>query len=461
MFKNLLQYGFALLVILNLTNLFVFASAWFGISLTITGGLILLGLAFYLVSERRTVASFIRNPVVIVCSILFFVWPLIYAIIPTIQGYSVKREIVLQTYYLLLFYGTITYVIRNGLLAGQRLVFVCFSITIFGIVSETFYPEFFYGIAIPGEEVAESFAYGRAGGFFINPNNGGRFVILMYLLLQLSPRPIPLTRLILLSAITFGVVLLTASRSSMAVAILAILGVFAARYAVEWADRRMMFRPERLFLSLIGLPALGLILFISLGFFGAAFANFSGLGQSAGASDRLRFFTTGFSGLVEVVEEEALVRYYTVEPYIPAFKETWTLGRGLAGYRIYRGQTGIDLTPHNTLFVLWFDYGIAYILVVCFATYRFLVSQRTRRAERHAGIAFSFIFVGAIFVIMFTFDALMTQRPTYVVLGFLLACSSAPPAWFQYDSFRSELKSKKRSRQGSWRAGPALHGNEK
>lgn len=446
MYRKIPQIAFALLILLNLTNLFVFASTWFGVSLTITGGGMIIAMVAYIIAERRIFASIVVNPVYIYCSVLFLVWPFLYYLFSAFKGYNLTRELVLQVYYLLLLTGTMIFVIRNGLLATRKVVLICYLVTIAGILAQTFYPSAFFRVALAAEEVSGSFTYGRAGGFFINPNTAARFVTLIFLMLMLSPRHISMAKLLGYSSITFLTVLLTASRSSAVIAMVAIVGVFIVRYAVPWVKGRRIFAPERLFLSALGGLSLAVLLYLGLSLGGKFLLENSDLGNSVRASDRLLFFTTGFSGFVSVIQEEAEGRYATVEPFLPEFKENWILGTGLAGHRIYRAQNGIPLTPHNTLFTVWFDYGVAYFLALLYAVGAFLVSQKTRRVERHLNFSFSYVFVAVMLLVSFTYDGLVVERPTYVILGFFLAGCVAPSGWFEHDARHSQLKSLGKSR---------------
>jgi|GEM_PF-4719475 len=438
MLSKYIQLAFAAILFLNLTNLFVFASTWFGFSLQALGALMTAGAGIYLFIERGTLSVVMQRRVAWVVILLFFVWPVVYLAAPVFQGYSMRRELALQFFYIFMTLGSAVFVIKNGYSRARWVVLAAFSFTLFGLFLETFFPGFFYSVAVRAEDTSESFQAGRAGGFFINPNNAGRFTILMYLFAVMSPRPMKAWVLLLLSAAVMVAVFFTASRSSILIGSVVVTMVISLRFAFPYLRQRFEVRPERIALGMASLAIVGAITVLAIPTLGRYIINNTELASTGKTAERIEFFTTGVDGFTEGLTTEALGRWYTVEPYVPAFKESWMFGRGAAGYRIYRTENLIPLTPHNTIFALWIDYGILYILALfTFAGY-FIFSRGTRLAEQHVGLVYSIVFAACVFGICFTFDSLMTQRPTYIVMGLLLGLSVAPNGWFNHDRRLSE-----------------------
>lgn len=429
-----IQIAFATVIFLNLTNLFVFTSAWVGLSLQLTGGVLFLGAVFYLLWERRLLVEFLRKKIAWLLILLFFIWPLIATIPPMFQGYSLVRELVLQAFYMALILGTVLFVWKNGFVRTRWLIWVCHGVTIFGIFAEQFLPGFFYSVATKSADAVDVFAVGRAGGFHINPNNAARFTILMYILLTMSPKPQRGIVLLALSLVTFGAVLFTASRSSILIAAVVIIAVLGLKFAFPRIQHRFAVDPIRLVGGLIA-GGLFAMLIIAVVPSAARYAlEETAAGERRGTAERLEFFTRGASGFIEGVVREAEGRWYTVEPYLDGFQESWIMGKGTAGYRIYRLEKRIPLTPHNTIFAIWMDYGVIYLGLVFLLIGLFLFSKATRRAEQHVGLLFSVVIVLCLFGISFTFDALMNQRGFYALIGIWVALCAAPERWYAYDT---------------------------
>jgi hypothetical protein len=438
MIKQWPQLLFAGNIFLNLTNLFVFAATWLGLSLQLLGMLMLVVNLFYLFHERRLVGMFFRQPVMWVLLLLFYIWPLIAAVPPMFHGYGMAREIVLQTFYMSFMLGTAVFVIRNSYARTWWLLLICFSVSVFGMLLQTYLPSIFYKLASSSSLVGGVFSYGRAGGFFANPNNAARFVILMFIFLCMFPRRLSFWFQFLLGGTTLFAVLLTASRSSLIILAAVFLTIYGFKFAFPNIRERIDLRPERLFLATC------VIIVVLIGIGVAAPMTFrymaenTDAGDNKGMANRLEFFTTGFSGFVEGVEQEAIGRWSTVEPYVEGFKESWMFGRGMAGYRTYRMENRIPLTPHNTIFASWMDYGFGYILVGLLLLVQMLVSRRMWVAQKHMGLLFYPILLICLLGVMFTFDALFTQRGIYVVFGIVVALYCAPPEWFRFDQNASQ-----------------------
>jgi hypothetical protein len=431
--RKWLQIAFTIQLFLNLTNLFVFIPPWTGIPLSLIGGLMLLLNMVYLFDERDYALELMRHKLTWALMILFFFWPVIWSAYPIISGYSLKREILLQTFYVTTLLGSAVFVRRLSYSRARLLLYVSFGVSVIGILAQALLPGLFFAIARIAEGSGEVFAYGRAAGFFVNPNVAGRFIVLFYLVLMLSAKKIGAVEMILLSLVSFCAVLFTASRSSLLIAIVVIIYVVGHRFAVPYIRGHLSFQPARFVLGGIAVLVFALLALFILPVASRFVLDKTDVGATKNASARFEMFAYGIDGFVESVENEALNRWYTVEPYVAGFDESWILGRGLAGYRIYKKEHNLLLTPHNTIFAMWLNYGVFYVLFgsVCFIAV--LLSPRMRHVENHLGMSFSLILFLALIGIMFTYDGLFAQRGFYVLIGAFLAEYSAPQHWFQYD----------------------------
>lgn len=448
--RKWLQLAFAISIFLNLTNLFVFIPAWLGLPLRLIGGLMLLVNLAYLFSERAVLADLIRHKLTWGLLVLFLLWPLLGAIYPMFSGYSMKRTIILQLFYTSMCLGAAVYLLRVSFARARLFVYTCFGVSVLGICAQIFLPGFFTSVAVMAENSGEVFAFGRAAGFFVNPNVAGRFVVLMYLLLMLSPKKLGALEILAVSAVSFGAVLLTASRSSLLIAMVVITYVIGHRFSVPYIRGRLTFNPARFILG-----GMAIVVFAAMSAFVLPMASKfvlekTDVGSTKHASERFDFFAHGLGGFIERVEEEAVKRWYTIEPYMDGFQESWIFGRGLAGYRIYKTENYLALTPHNTIFAMWMNYGVFYVLFAFFCFFIVVVSPRMRLVENHLGMSFSPILFLMLIGIMFTYDGLLAQRGFYVMIGLFLGLYCAPAGWLDFDCHMAEaplLRKQRRRRQ--------------
>lgn len=422
-------------VFFNATNLFVFLPAWSKVPLTLIGGGMLLLNLVYLFSERQVLFNLMRNKMTWLLLVLFFVWPVVGAIYPTFQGYRVVREVALQLLYTSLVLGVAVLTVRISFARVRTLVFACFFVSVFGIYVQALLPGIFGAIAILPEGSGDVFVFGRSSGFFVNPNVAGRVVILMYLVLALSSKKMGSLYILALSLVAFLAVLLTASRSSLLIALVVFAYVIGHRLVIPYVRGHFSINPVRLLSGSVLLIAFSISVLIVLPLASKYVLEETAVGTTKNLSQRFEIFAYGFAGFTERVEEEALGRWYTIEPYLDGFKESWLFGRGLAGYRIYKIENFLVLTPHNTIFAMWLNYGVFYILLASATVVIFLLSPRTRLMEKELGIVFSPILIIAVLGIMFTFDGLMDQRSFYVFIGPFLALSCVPIRWFDYNRY--------------------------
>lgn len=429
-----IQIIFGINIFFNLTNLFIFAGAWVGVSLTVVGGMILLLNFGYMFVERRTLAGLLRQPIVVCLIILLFVWPVLWAIGPMFHGYGLKREIILQLLFISLTLSTAVFVIRNSYATVRRLVILCFIVTVMGMLAQLLLPSLFYRVASSAALTGEVFSYGRIAGFYVNPNNAARFIILMYILIMMSPRSVSVPHMAFYALATAGAVLLTGSRSSLLIMMVVLLAVLGLRFAFPFLRSKFSVKPERLALALGAVLGMTILLVVATPIASKYVLENTEMGTKKNMAKRLEFFGSGYGGLYDNLQEEALGRWSTVEPYLDGFSESWFFGRGMAGYRVYRNENYIPLTPHNTIFALWLDFGVFYI-VAGFGVIIYMVSsRRMREVEQHVGLFFSPILFICLMGVAFTFDSLFLQRAFYVVIGIVVALYCSPRGWFQYDS---------------------------
>lgn len=411
---------------LVLTNLFVFFSAWTGVSLTFLGGGLALGTGAFLFLERQTASDLLRKTETKWVIVILLVWPLLYALYTMRLGVTLKREIVLQVFYVVLVLATMVYIRRSGFLSFRRLIIVSFWVSVLGIVLDLFFPGVFYRLAADGEEVVGKLAFGRAGGFFLNPNNAGRFLILMYLFILMNPRRVSIIRFTGLSTVLMLTVLLTGSRSSLLICGAAIIAVLIVKYSTSRRLGRFQVSVPRLVgsISLLGLLSIGSIFLVVKG--ANVILEKTEAGMRMSAASRYDMFTTGMEGFVDTFLAEAGGRFETVTPYLERFRDSYLIGNGMAGMRIYKERNGISLVPHNTFFLLAFDYGILYPIVLTALAVLYCFGRTIRRAEFVTGLAFSPIFMAVLLLISFTYDALFSTRGMYIVFGALLALRVCP-----------------------------------
>lgn len=434
--NNWLQKAFVVNMFLNLTGLFAFIPGWTGLPLSFIGaGMLLLNLA-YLMTQMQVVSSIFRSGVTWSLMILFLIWPISSAMMPMVTGHLLIREIVLQIFYFTSVLGSAVLTLRVGFEGFRKLILVGYLVSLFGVWLQAAMPSVFNSIAIVSDFSGEEFAYGRIGGFFINPNVAARFIILFFIIVMMSARKLSSLWIFSFSVATFLTVMITASRSSLLIAAVVIACVIIQRFGLPYIRGRMKINFLRIissFTAIFLLAAGSLFIIITASNF---VLNKTTLGSRATkSSQRYELFADGVDGFVYTMKQEMLGRWYTVEPYVPAFEESWILGRGLAGTRIYMRQNLLELIPHNTLFVAWLDYGVFYIIFAFGSFFYVLFNRRMRIAEKHMGLFFMPIIFIACMGIMFTYDGFLAQRGLYVLIGGLFALFLAGEKWFAYNNY--------------------------
>lgn len=421
--KNLM---FSCVAFLVLTHFFAFASALINMSLTIFGAALIVATVFYVFSELQTVKLVSRTIEFRWACLLFLVWPLVYAFVSLYRGAPLLRETVLQFFYLLLVLGVMVYIRKNGFKSFSRVVHFSFWFSVLGIVLDMFFPNVFFQLVLKNPDLVEKMSFGRAGGFYLNPNQAGRFLIFMYLIILMRRKSGGLLYFLFLSAVLLVCVILTGSRSGLLICGMVVSTVIILRYSAALQRGQFKLKFNRLIgsgllLSLLAGVGVAMIVFGS-----NLLLEKTKIGQQVNSSKRMDMFTTGTSGFVDSLIEQAQGRFYTLDPYWGRFKESFLWGNGLSGMRIYKFGNGIELVPHNTFFVLIFDYGLLYLVVLSLATVRYCMGRRIRLAEYNCGFFFSVVTLMSIILICFTYEGLPTTRGFYVVLGCMLALRAFP-----------------------------------
>lgn len=432
--NNWLQYAFIANMLLNLTGLFAFLPGWTGVPLTLVGGAMLLLNLAYLMSQSQMVLGFFKSGITWALMLLFLIWPVFAAIMPMAKGYFLIREIILQIFYFTLLLGSIVLTLRLGFEGFRRIIGIGLCFSIFGVALQAFMPALFAAIAVVAESSGETFAYGRVGGFFINPNVAARFIIIYYILMMMSTRKLSFLCVMSYSLVTFLAVMLTASRSSLLIAVVAIVYVIVQRFGLPYFRGRMRFNSLRILLSFLAIVVISIGFLLTMVTASSFVLNETTIGSGATkTSERYELFAYGFDGFILVMKDEILGRWYTVEPYLPAFEDSWIFGRGLAGTRIFMRQNLLELIPHNTLFVAWLDYGVLYIMLGFGVFFSVALNIRMRMAERHVGLFFTPLIFIVCMGIMFTYDGFLAQRGLYISIGGILALFLADKKWLNRD----------------------------
>lgn len=436
--RSFFQFLFVANILLNLTNLFVFIPTWLGLSLSFVGGLGLIVNCCYLASERAILSTLLHSRLIWFILLLLLLWPITASLYPMFNGVGLAREVVLQLFYTTTLLGTVVFTLKRGFERFRDVFFFSFVVTLIGLCLQAFLPSAFVKVASLSDGVAEVFAFGRVGGFFVNPNVAARFIIFFYIILMMTSKKLSNLQVLLVTLLAFGAVMLTVSRSSLVIMFVTVLLVLGQRFGAPYIKGRMAINPVRLLLGLSLVIVAAFMAITALIIASNYILNETNLGSRSGTAKRFELMSGGVDGFKYVIEEEIRGRWYTVEPYIDGFKESWFLGSGLAGHRIYMVKHFIPLVPHNTIFCAWFDYGILYILsgCICFGIVAF--SPRMRFAESYLGLFFMPIMFIVCMSIMFTYDALFAQRGFYVMVGGIVALYLAPTEWFQFNTYVAE-----------------------
>lgn len=412
---------FFVLLVLNATGLFQFVAPQIGVDIrTVSISLLVLQVGYLLV-RKRDVRRLLREPGMQDWLILLVFWPLatvLYA--PTLE----VREVGLQVYYASLFTGAVVYARANGLSALHRVMGMSLLVTVFGLVLSMVAPSCFEAVARLANARTQ---YGeRAFGFFMQPNQAGMGLILLFLGWYSLWRDkdslwdVPALILFLVA------VLFTGSRTCAVIAA-AVCGmtVFDA-----WRRGR---REDRKGFRLVYVKACLLAVCLA---FGLAGLNQYATATEGGLYHRLRLLTS------LQLTENGILDDNSVRQRLAAQKVYWSLietkpvlGHGLGAEAYYSENGPIWLSAHSTLLSTWLEFGIAWPLVFYLLLYRLYRSRDRMAAERRFGTNAVFMFV-LILSLHFAFNhGMVESRVFYVVLAYFFAATETSlPAYLESES---------------------------
>lgn len=402
---------FLVILVLNATGLFRFVAPLVGVDIrTVSIGLLALQ-GGYLLVRKRDVMRLLREPDMQDWLILLVFWPLatvLYA--PTLE----MREVGLQVYYVSLFMGAVVYARANGLSALHRVMGMSLLVTLFGLVLSMIAPGCFEAVARLAEARTQ---YGeRAFGFFMQPNQAGTGLILLFLgWYSLWRHKYSLWDVAALLLFLVAV-LFTGSRTCAVIAA-AVCGmtVFDA-----WRRGR---REDRKAFRLVCVKAYLLAVCLAFGLLGLN-QYATATGAEGGLYYRLRLLTSlqlTESGIRD--DESVNNRLAAQKVYWSLIETKPLLGHGLGAETHYSEKGPIWLSAHSTLLSTWLEFGIAWPLVFYLLLYRLYRGRYRIAAERGFGTNSIAQFVLLMFLRFTVNGGLLDVRLFYIVLAYFFAIS--------------------------------------
>lgn len=400
---------FALILILNATDLFRFVAPQLGVEIgTVSAVLLVINLG-YLFCNWPTLMIVLRDRQA-------QAWCLIFGIIPAFaSSYSVTfsvREIGLHGLCCTLFLSAIVFAITRGMQACRHVLLLSFCLGIFGCVLSFLSPGYFNAVAdLAGAnlEVGE-----RAFGFFLQPNSaaGG----LLYLYIGLCGFFVAKTRsphyVFLVAFLVLG--LMTGSRMVIAIAGIIVGLSFLGRGAIG----------QRKGTQITQAILIGVSLAVAV-----SFVNWLTRDSDSGLAKRVRMVSslqlTSASSIRDDISLQG--RLVAQQRFVRLIAERPLMGYGTGADLFLRDQGVLPASAHSEALSRGLEFGVLYVLLLMSMVWRLFRTASRRTLETMSFSPFIMQFCVAFGVLFVANHVSLNVRAFYVVLGFVFAATRFLP----------------------------------
>ena len=212
--NGVLNRIFEIVLVLNLTGLFSFVGIGVGIPIAYMSAGILLFLLLYLTLHYRQLLWFLQKTDVVFWVLFAFAWPLatvVYAVDPGVRLHAINL------YLVALMLATAIWLTRVDVHRAQRVFLAAALITVAGLALSLLRADFFQAVASAAD--ARNAYYGRAFGFFLQPNMAAENMAFLYVLVMIAVGRQSVTMRYTATGIFLVSVLMTGSRGGMLISL--------------------------------------------------------------------------------------------------------------------------------------------------------------------------------------------------------------------------------------------------
>lgn len=412
---------FFLVLILNATGLFRFLAPLMDVSISrVSMALLGINVLYLFVKLRYASAVFLHGGMGGWLFVLL-VWPLFtlfYA--PSFEA----REVGLQLYFCVLFFGAVVYTASNGLPAMYRLLYVSLAITVVGLILSMISPQYFAAVAELADARVEG--QGRACGFLLQPNSLAAAMIFLFIgWFALWERKNTLLQVAAILGFLL-LMLLTGSRTGILAAVIVAAFILAPTLKKGLPSGKHFLMVSVLIVCLAGGVA-GMRYYLSQ----VENTDIRREDLVNRMQTMLSFRLSDHGG----ISDDGSIRERLVAQavYWSLIKEKPLLGHGLGSDTYYQENGSIFLSAHSQAIACAMEYGVLYPIVCCLLTLQLYRKRGRRDVER----VFQTNSIGQfVFILMFLFlinGGLFESRTFYVVLGMFFAAVCCPRYIFSHD----------------------------
>lgn len=411
----MIDWAFAIALLLNLTGSFSFAASFAGVSIATASLALLVVQCMYLVWRWPLTVRLLRRRAILLWLGLLLAWPLLSLMWAPEQS---ARLAGLQVYYVSLLLGAAVFVRARGWRPLAQVAGWAILVSIVGLWLSWWRPELFALVRELADTPPDYF--GRPFGFFLQPNDAAMSITALFMLRFVGLKPDRHLPAIAAVLALLTLVVWTGSRS-MFVSAIAVGLTFLAH-------RTTYFRVGgyRLSPAVRGIVGAMVLVAVSWGV---------GFGLTAGG-DMVR--DTPVGAMVERIRSldqvnqsffeqdgSAVERLLAMSQYLDLVSRRPFTGYGLGAADTFRATGELPDVSHNLFLELAFHYGIPYVVGLLALTWR--LWRHRARPEIEASLGSNLVnqFVVA-FVLSGCFSSMvLASRVLMVVLGALLGAYAA------------------------------------
>jgi hypothetical protein len=406
---------FSSILILYLTGLSTFIPVNLGISTSYFGVILICINILFIFTSKKHLNEFIRNWYLLLFLFIFLVFPLLW--LPFSIEVRIKKAGILASQ-TTIFIASYFFILRYGWETFRSLVKGSLCITLLGIILSVFFFDEFLSLSsfVNSDKMA---AGARAYGFFLQPNQTSRALILLSFLFLIKNDNFNNVNLIFFFTLTFSFSLLTGSRAG----IMLIFAVNTIGFSSLIGNNKPKFGTlyisKRLYKTLL-LCFLMTLIVIGLKFLGDNIYSLYGPGTR-----NIVTRIASISGLeTDVFYHAAAERLGSSKPLIEQIYKKPVIGHGFGMEQTFYSQSNYKVSNHIFFIGRIYEYGFIYFFLFIFLLISLFFVPGRPLAEKIYKIRFVTIFLIIFFGIGLTYSSLLEFRPFLVVWGSLLGLIS-------------------------------------
>jgi len=446
---------FFIVLVLNATGLFRFLAPQLDVSIAqVSLALLMINVLYLFVKLKYTGELFFRRGMAGWLFVLLL-WPLctlFYA--PSFEA----REVGLQLYFFLLFFGTIVYTASNGLPAMHRVLNASIVVTVIGLVLSMLAPQYFTAVAELATAKVDK--EGRACGFLLQPNSLAITLTLLFIgWFALWEHK----SMLLQVAVVLGfllLMLLTGSRTGMLVALIVVTCILAPSWRQKLPSGKYLLTAGAMIVCLAG------------GVVGIRHYLLHTINDDVYREDLINRMQNMLS--FRLSDEASIKNDGSIQDRLEAQAAYWALikkkpflGHGLGSDAYYQETGYLFLSAHSQALTCAMECGLLYPIVCCLLVVQLYRKRSRRDVERILQTNSIGQFVPVIIFLFIINGGLFDSRAFYVILGMFFAAVCCPLYVFSYDETTGRINGVLTRRAIAWRCargrrppgllGPSMH----